>query len=617
MRSGGVWSQQGGKLIASDSFSRQPCGCVVEQGTSVSLSADGNTALIGGPYDNNFPYIQQHTGAIGAAWVFTRLGTVWNQQGAKLVGSGIDGSAYQGRSVALSADGSTALVGGPDDHPIVATSIPYYRGSVGATWVFVTSPSSTGISSSVNPSVLGQAVTFTATVTAGATGTITFSIDEVALPSVGVTGNQAQFTISNLSAGNHAISAAYSGDSAHLGSTSSLLFQTVNPPTPPVTLTLNSSANPSTVGQAVTFNAALPGGSGALTGTVQFFDGAVSLGSAPLAGGQASFITSALSLGSHAIVAKYGVDAQASMGQVVNGMASKTTVSANPASILYGQAVTVTAQVGPAPPTGFAAPGGQVTLQDNGGPAGGATLTSSTATLTLTALSVGTHQISAIYGGDQVWSSSFARATVTVTLPSLQITSMTTDLSSSFAPDEAISLYNVTVLNGDTLASAFPLTVSLGGVTVTITDSTGVSRLAPLYGVFASKGQVNLVIPGDTAMGQASLQVTGPGGESLSAVVNITSTAPGMFAGGQVVHDPASDQVFLVLYGTGIRHCGSDASVTATVNGVSVPVQAAVQGTYPGLDQVNLQLPQGLAGTVEVAITVEGRAANVVTVSIQ
>jgi len=194
---------------------------------------------------------------------------------------------------------------------------------------------------------------------------------------------------------------------------------------------------------------------------------------------------------------------------------------------------------------------------------------------------------------------------------------MATDLSTSFAPDEAVSLFNVTVLNGDTLAASFPLATSLGGATVTITDSAGVSRLAPLYGVLASKGQVNLVIPGDTALGPAALKVTGPGGLSVSAAINITRIAPGLFAGGQAVHDAESDQMFLVLNGTEIRHRTSDASVTATVNGMSVPVQSAAQGTYSGLDQVNLQLPQGLAGTVEVAITVEGRAANVVTVSIQ
>ena len=599
-------------MIASDTIGG------ARQGSSVALSADGNTALIGGPMDN----VQPFPAAVGAAWVFTRLGGVWKQAGNKLVGSG-SAFAFQGSSAALSADGSTALVGGPGDNPICNFPPPSFHcvviGYVGATWAFVTTPTTIGVAPSVNPSSFGQAIILTATVTPGATGTVTFIIDGVGQPPVALLGNQAQLTVSSLPVGNHSISAAYSGDSTYLGSTSSVLIQTVTPPPPTVTLTLISSANPSAVGQSVTFTASLAGGSGALGGTVQFFDGAVSLGFAPVAGGQASFITSALSLGSHGIVARYGGDAgaQASMGQVVNGMASKTTVSANPASILYGQAVTVTAQVGPAPPAGFAAPGGQVTFQDNGGPAGVAALTSGTATLTLTALSEGTHQITAIYGGDQVWSSSFARVTVTVTPPPLRITSMAADLSTSFAPDEAVSLFNVTVLNGDTLAAAFPLATSLGGATVTITDSAGVSRLAQLYGVLASKGQVNLVIPGDTALGPAALKVTGPGGLSVSAAINITRTAPGLFAGGQVLHDPESDQMFLVLYGTGIRHRTSDASVTATVNGVIVPAQAAAQGIYPGLDQVNLQLPQGLAGTVEVAITVEGRAANVVTVSMQ
>jgi uncharacterized protein (TIGR03437 family) len=306
----------------------------------------------------------------------------------------------------------------------------------------------------------------------------------------------------------------------------------------------------------------------------------------------------------------------------VNGTASTTTVSANPAAILYGQAVVLTAQVGPVPP-GLAAPSGQVTFQDNGNPAGVATLASGTATLTLNTLTAGTHQITAVYGGDKTWSSSFARVTVTVGLPALRLTNAAADLSTSFAPDEAVSMFNVALLNGDTLAPSLPLSTMLNGTTVKITDSAGVGRLAQLYGALASNGQVNFVIPGDTAMGQATLIVTGADGASMSSTMNITGTAPRLFAGGQVLHshadDPVSDQVFLVLYGTGIRHRSSDANVFATVNGVSVPAESAAQGTYPGLDQVNLQLPHSLAGagTVDVALMVEGQAANTIRVSIQ
>ena len=77
----------------------------------------GAWPIIGGDYDNS---------GAGAAWVFTRSGGTWAQQGSKLVGTGAVGSAYQGNSVALSADGNTAIVGGDGDNS-----------GVGATWVFV------------------------------------------------------------------------------------------------------------------------------------------------------------------------------------------------------------------------------------------------------------------------------------------------------------------------------------------------------------------------------------------------------------------------------------------------------------------------------------------------
>jgi FG-GAP repeat len=86
-------------------------------GYSVALSSDGNTALIGGPYDGD---------GAGAAWVFTRESTSWTQEGAKLTGTEEAGEGHFGWSVALSSDGDTALVGASRDH-----------GGVGAAWVFI------------------------------------------------------------------------------------------------------------------------------------------------------------------------------------------------------------------------------------------------------------------------------------------------------------------------------------------------------------------------------------------------------------------------------------------------------------------------------------------------
>ncbi len=112
-RSGGVWTQQGAKLVGTGSIGES------RQGESVSISADGNTAIVGGAYDNNN----------GAAWVFIRTNGVWSQQGAKLVGTGAIGFALQGASVSLSADGNTAIIGGPGDNGTIGTP-------TGAAWIF-------------------------------------------------------------------------------------------------------------------------------------------------------------------------------------------------------------------------------------------------------------------------------------------------------------------------------------------------------------------------------------------------------------------------------------------------------------------------------------------------
>jgi hypothetical protein len=109
------FTQQGSKLVGTGAVGD------ASQGSSVSLSGDGNTAIVGGPSDDS-----SATGIIGpgAAWVFTRSGGVWGQQGSKLVGTGAIGVTGQGSSVSISGDGNTAIVGGPHDD------------FAGAAWVF-------------------------------------------------------------------------------------------------------------------------------------------------------------------------------------------------------------------------------------------------------------------------------------------------------------------------------------------------------------------------------------------------------------------------------------------------------------------------------------------------
>ena len=127
-RSGGFWIRQV-KLTGSGAVGK------ASQGYSVALSADGNTAVVGGPTDNPNPQ-QQLASGVGAAWVWTRSGEAWTQQ-AKLVGVDAVGYSCQGSSVSLSADGNTALVGGSSDNGSILGFHNYV--GYGAAWVWTRS----------------------------------------------------------------------------------------------------------------------------------------------------------------------------------------------------------------------------------------------------------------------------------------------------------------------------------------------------------------------------------------------------------------------------------------------------------------------------------------------
>jgi hypothetical protein len=125
--------QQGPKLVGSDeTLGTEPGkeGPLSEIGTSVAISADGNTIIAGGVGDE-----ANHVESMaGAAWVFVRNGAVWSQQGPKLVGLDEKGEGQFGISVALSADGSTAIVGGVNDESL--NSENEKQEQFGAAWVF-------------------------------------------------------------------------------------------------------------------------------------------------------------------------------------------------------------------------------------------------------------------------------------------------------------------------------------------------------------------------------------------------------------------------------------------------------------------------------------------------
>lgn len=164
----------------------------------------------------------------------------------------------------------------------------------------------TTISSSLNPSVYGEAVTFTAVVTPMPPDgeTVTFEQGQNILGTGTLAGGSANFTTSTLNGGTESIKAVYGGDSTFNGSTSKPVSQVVQPA--PTTTSLVSSLNPSKSGQSVTFTATVsPEYSGTVTGNVSFYNGSTKLAGETLAGGVASYSTTKLPVGTDSIIALY------------------------------------------------------------------------------------------------------------------------------------------------------------------------------------------------------------------------------------------------------------------------------------------------------------------------
>lgn len=193
------------------------------------------------------------------------------------------------------------------------------------------------------------------------------------------------------------------------------------------------------------------------------------------------------------------------------------------------------------------------------------------------------------------------------------------------------------------LSPAWP--TSLGGATVTVTDSAGTASSAAID--YVSPAQINFRMPTGLATGAATVSISS-GGSTIPSHINIQPVYPNLFmlnanalaaAGivrvhngvttneqvyqllnGSIVASPIAlngDSVYLVLYGSGL---GTATSATATIGGVSASVAyAGAQGTYAGLDQYNVLIPASLAGkgSVNAIVTAGGKPSNAVNITIQ
>lgn len=234
------------------------------------------------------------------------------------------------------------------------------------------------IASSLNPSVFGQSVTFTATVPSDATGTVTFMDGAATLGTGTVSSGTATFTTSALTGGTHSITAVYGGDSNYNTATSSALSQVVN--VQAITVNLASSANPGFAQEPITFTATVPAGA---TGTVTFADGGTTLGTSPVSSGVATYTTSTLAVGSHSITAQYsgdtnyGAATSSTLTETVNKTATISELTIAPAlSEPVGTKMTFSALVDTYGDT----PTGTVTFADGTNTLGTGTVSSVTTT---------------------------------------------------------------------------------------------------------------------------------------------------------------------------------------------------------------------------------------------
>ena len=275
-------------------------------------------------------------------------------------------------------------------------------GSIGVL-LGVPAKTTTKVKTSGSPSLVGTSVTFTATI-AGAYGpvpdgvSVTFKNGSTVIGTGTTNNGVATFTTSSLPTGSHTIFANFPS-SAFFAASSGTVSQVVNPYASATHLT--SSPNPAVYGQSIELKATVTSGEpGGPTGTVTFKNGGTTLGTATVSGGTASLSTTKLAVGTFTITAYYNGDAESgkssgTITQTVKKATTSTTVSSSVNPSKQGQGVKFTAVVTSATTT----PTGTVTFMDGNTTLGTVNLGEGKASYVTSKLSVGSHDITAVYNG--------------------------------------------------------------------------------------------------------------------------------------------------------------------------------------------------------------------------
>jgi len=497
---------------------------------------------------------------------------------------------------AFATDGEEATSVMQASSPVIGGITAYLFDELGVS-------TSTTLTADVNPAIVGQQVTFTATVFSSASGTPSGSasffdgssfLGNVALDNTG----HAAFPTSLLTAGQHSISAAYfpSPSAGFAASTSTAVNESVLRAT---STALTSSGSPTTFGQPVTFTATVSPqtGSGTPTGTVAFLDGSAQIGSGTLnAQAQATFSSSSLSAGTHLITAKYSSDANfaasasLAVSQTIQQAASSTVVvsSANPGT--FGQSVTFTATVSSST-TGT--PTGTVQFFDGSMQIGTGTLTANAqAVFATSSLAVGTHSITVRYSGDTNFTGStsaalnetvqqaatstvVASSAATVTVGQKVAFTATVSSAASATPTGSVAF-----LDGTTQIGTGVLGTNAQATFSTSSLAVGTHSITAKY-----SGDTNFAASTSAALTETinaplDFTIAAAGGGSTSATVKAGQTA--MYALQlSLVGGAATDQLMVTVSCTGAppkAMCSGPAS-PVTVTQAAAPATVAISVT--------------------------------------
>jgi hypothetical protein len=576
--------------------------------TSLALTVSPNSAILTGQSVTLTAMLSPYT--VGPPTTTTNGELVKFYSGTTLLGSG----TLSGGVAVLT---TTALSTGADSLTAKFSGVSNYNPSTSNTVTAIVS--NILLSSSANPSIYKQSVTFTATLPATKTGVINFFDGSTNIGSGVIAGTTAIFTTSTLSVGSHNITAQLNSDS------SPVLVQVVNKANP--TVTVNTSG-PSTYGDSVTITATVPAG---VTGTITFTSGTLTLGSGTISSGTVSITTTALTAPTDLITATYSGDANynSAVGTVTQTVAkavSTSTLTSSPNPSLPGSPVTLTDTLLPNNVTGT------VTFTNGATTLGTSPVTNGVATLTTSTLPLGSDLITATYSGDGNFNSSVAtvtqtvaKATPTVTVstpgPSIFGNSVTITASVPAGPTGTI-----TITSGGVTLGSGTITSSNGTVTVTTTTlPVGSDTITATYGGDATN---------NSATGTATQTVTkaSPVETLVSSVnpsifnqsVTFTATLPAnttgtvTFTNGATVLGtstltngvatlasstlPAGSDTITATYGADANNNTATASVVQIVNKETPPVTVTTSGPSTSGNPVTITvtLPVGTTGTVTV-----------------